>query len=368
MPRKKYLDIVNELEARIRHGDYALTRLPAERQLAKEFGVCHNTARKAVMALIEHGLLTRNPENHRGVLNRHTGRRKIPLQIALASFWFSSGDMGRWVQGLSRFAKTHGGMLRPVYYTHWNDPLLKDALRGFDVVFIYPLQEVPKAVGERLRHAAAAVALIGGDYTQAGFTSLRLAPVRSSLALLLEQLHQQGHRRVDAFCPDPHPAKTEQMVYGAEEARRLGMQWRSWVSEPRPPTEFDSKLGAMVLLRQWLELPAAERGTALLVTSMPPAIAIMRGLADAGLRPGRDVALCVVDGEGENRWQVPTVTATEPALTDATVTACVDWLLAHRGQHGQPRLFEPPDVGLFVGESTGGPVSLVKRETGGRTR
>ncbi|MFA5204519.1 MAG: GntR family transcriptional regulator [Lentisphaeria bacterium] len=363
MPRKKYLDIVKELEARIRHGDYALTRLPAERQLAKEFGVCHNTARKAVMALIEHGLLTRNPENHRGVLNRQAPRRKIPLQIALASFWFSSGDMGRWVEGLSRFAKAHGGILRPVYYTHWNDPLLKDALRGFDVVFLYPLQEVPKAVGERLRHASAAVTLIGGDYTQAGFTSLRLAPAQKSLALLLEHLHRQGHRRVDVFCPDPHPAKTEQLRLGKIEAQRFGLQWRCWVSEPQAPTEFDSKRGAIVLLQQWLALPAAERGTALLVTSMPPAIAIMRGLADAGLRPGRDVALCVMDGEGENRWQVPTVTATEPVLTGDTITACVDWLLAHRGQNSKPRLFEPAEVGLFLGESTALPPPRGRRQS-----
>ena len=349
---QKYLDIVKKLEARIRHGDYALTRLPAERQLAKEFGVCHNTARRAVMTLIDHGLLTRNPANHRGVLNRQTPRRKIPLQIALASFWFSSGDMGRWVDGLSGFAKAHGGILRPVYYTHWDDPLLKDALRGFDVVFLYPLQEVPKAVGERLRHASAAVTLIGGDYTQAGFTSLRQAPVRKSLALLLEHLRQQGHRYVEGFCPDPHPAKTEQMRYGQEEARRLGLQWRSWVSEPQDP-RYDSKLNARILIQHWLALPAAERGTALLVTSMPPAIAILRGLAEAGLRVGRDVAVCVVDGEGESRWLVPSVTATEPALTDDTITACVNWQLAHHGKNCKPRLFEPADVGLFLGESTG---------------
>jgi len=55
-PRYTYLQAADTLAARIQAGTYT-TRLPAERDLAEEYGVAYQTIRHAIAVLRERGLV-----------------------------------------------------------------------------------------------------------------------------------------------------------------------------------------------------------------------------------------------------------------------------------------------------------------------
>ena len=57
----KYLDVKQRIEASIRDGRF-VSKLPGERQMAREFGVSYMTLRKAVECLVRDGLVYRVPQ------------------------------------------------------------------------------------------------------------------------------------------------------------------------------------------------------------------------------------------------------------------------------------------------------------------
>ena len=73
----KHLEISDIIERRIRHGDYAIAGLPAERELADDVGASRVTVRKALTVLEQKGLLHRAANKtagtHRG--GRADGRK-----------------------------------------------------------------------------------------------------------------------------------------------------------------------------------------------------------------------------------------------------------------------------------------------------
>jgi DNA-binding transcriptional MocR family regulator len=69
------------LERRIRHGDYLLSGIPAERELAGEIGVSRVTIRRALEELRRKGLIERLP-NRRVALSRKARSSMGDLQLA----------------------------------------------------------------------------------------------------------------------------------------------------------------------------------------------------------------------------------------------------------------------------------------------
>ena len=58
-PKLIYLQVADHIEARIRSGELRRgARLPAERDLATEYGVSYDTIRRATAVLRERGLIT----------------------------------------------------------------------------------------------------------------------------------------------------------------------------------------------------------------------------------------------------------------------------------------------------------------------
>ena len=80
----KTLRIAKLLERRIHQGDYALTGIPAERDLAEDLGTSRVTLRKALRELSRKGLLERAP-NRRLVLTSKARTATSGLQIAFVS-------------------------------------------------------------------------------------------------------------------------------------------------------------------------------------------------------------------------------------------------------------------------------------------
>ena len=104
----KYDAICKLMEKRIQHGDYITKDFPAEERLAAEMGVSRMTARRAVLQLLNRGVLIRKP-NGRVSVNRERSQGTPRLQIALLMPAFISSVLERWRVG----AEQHALLLGP---------------------------------------------------------------------------------------------------------------------------------------------------------------------------------------------------------------------------------------------------------------
>jgi DNA-binding transcriptional regulator YhcF (GntR family) len=139
----KYETICELMERRIRLGDYAMKEIPPEERLASEVGVSRMTARRAVMRLVERGILVRKP-NGRVVVNRKSVEGDAPPQIALLMPAFVSATFERWVTSAEIAANKLHMRVRKVDYVHWDDPTIAETFESFDGVFLVPSSETSR--------------------------------------------------------------------------------------------------------------------------------------------------------------------------------------------------------------------------------
>ena len=85
---------------------------------------------------------------------------------------------------------------------------------------------------------------------------------------------------------------------------------------------------------------------------MPAAIGACRALRDNGLTPGKDVAICVADGELRAELHCPSITSLERPDMKPYLNICIDWLLNSEKEWLGNLLFEASNVRLHKGEST----------------
>lgn len=76
----KYLHIKKDLEARIAQGEFGFGRLPGERKLAEQYDVSYMTVRKAVIHLVNAGLLTKVPKKGVFVLDNRLKNKELSSQ------------------------------------------------------------------------------------------------------------------------------------------------------------------------------------------------------------------------------------------------------------------------------------------------
>lgn len=344
----KAQQIQRMLERRILYGDYLLQELPAERELAKEVGVSRMTARKAVQSLVQRGVLHRQP-NGRLTVTRNGQATELRLAFMVPSL--SSMNVERWRLALEKTAARFGGTIRTILYVHWEDPVLLDALDGFDGVFISPSSErIPDRVIDRLRAAGRSIVIVGQDMTSLGLPCVESFPP-VFVQRLLDKLAELGHRRIDCF----NTQTVDPAISGRIE------QWNLWRAVHRMSGEL---LGHPIQpYEQPLEAAYEQMGqlldenritsTALLCTTAPAAIGAMRAMRDRGIHVGRDISVCVVNDEGIARYLSPSLTALETPDLEPYLAVCMDWLRNPRQSWVGPLLLQPVSIPLFVGESTG---------------
>jgi hypothetical protein len=340
------------LERRIRNGDYLVARLPAERVLAAETGVSYMTARKAVTMLIERGLLARG-DNGRLELGEALGRKaQAPAQIAFFAPAWPTLDIQHWRRAVEAAAAARGASVKAYYYMHWEDPVLAEALERGDGAFIYPLTgEVPARVRQALLAEGVRVVWIDYDPLGEGLPSITLSPPEA-VAAVLDHLRQRGHRAIACLNTQPH----DRSSLGRIDA------WRDWcrvhgvagdlLDQPVQPGE-DPAPQALAVVARWLAAgrPAA---SALFVTTGMPAVAAMRAIHDAGLRPGPDLALATLNDEGDfGRYTIPGLTAIHRPDAVPLVARGVAWMTSGKAWSGALRIM-PDSFAVIERESTTG--------------
>lgn len=345
----KYESICELMEKRIRLGDYALKGIPPEERLASEVGVSRMTARRAVLRLVERGILIRKP-NGRVVVNRQSNDEDAQAQIALLMPAFVSTTFERWATSAEVAASKLKIRMRRIDYVHWDDPIIAESLEGFDGVFLVPSSEkVPQSVMQKFRSTTTPLVVLDSNWTNEGIRSIDLAPPRQ-IRTLLDHLWNLGHRRIACLNTQPHSkAVIARLKERAEWEAERGVSGRL-IDDPVVPRD-DTTVKAYEVMSKFLQARRPDF-TAIVAITVLPAVGAMRALHEAGIRVGRDVSLCAVNDVGLARFLCPSLTCTLMPDPEPFLAVGYEWMTGRVAWEDR-LLLQPADVSLFVGESTG---------------
>ncbi|MBN1557949.1 MAG: GntR family transcriptional regulator [Lentisphaerae bacterium] len=348
----KYASVMRILKRRIAAGDYAGAELPGEIRLADELGVGRITMRRAIKELLDEGLLTRAP-SRRLIVNTAADHPVVRKVIGLMAPAFATPITLRWRYALEQAAARRNDVLvRAVDVIHDDDPSITETLKGFDGVFVVLGSGVDTdAWRKRLYEARARVVSLETDMSADGIVSVCME-MPSALRRVLDHLKRLGHRRID--CLNVQPA-------GPVIASRIAT-WRLWCAEngiageliDAPVKPFEDPLPkAHGVIRHKLRTKTL-RATALLTTIEQGALGAMRALADAGLKPGRDVSVCSAVEDYRARYAIPSITCVRAIDPSPYYARCLDWMCSDSPWNG-PLLLKPRSRSIFKGDSTGPP-------------
>ncbi|MFV0338375.1 MAG: substrate-binding domain-containing protein [Chthoniobacterales bacterium] len=345
----RYQKVVNIVRKRILHGDYALKPIPSERRLAQELGVNAMTARHGLQILEKEGLLVRQ-SNGRMAIRKAEDGVKSHLNFAfltptLASHWIES-----WRLVLEKVTGHLQSNIRTVVYMHWDDPLLLDALNGFDGIFLVPSPEpMPTKIKEQFLGKKHPVVAADQDLTDLGIPSIQLFPPVFNHKLL-DHLDELGHKKIGCLNTQPENPVIEARINA----------WLVWleahgysgrlVNEPVAPYGNAMYAAHTAMSRQ---LASSKRDeTAWYCTTIDCAIGAMKAALDRGIKPGRDLALCAANGEGIASHCYPPITALEAADPTPFLSRCVRWMMNGGKEWTGPLLMQPTEIPLCIREST----------------
>ena len=344
-----YQKVADVVRKRIVHGDYALKPIPSERSLAQEIGVNAMTARHGLKILEKEGLLFRQPNGRMSVKKVRQGIKKH-LNFAFVTPTLASQGIESCRQAIQKVAASYRCNLRAVLFMHWEDPILLDALSGFDGVFLSTFPEPPPpAIAERLRNKEHPVVVIDDDFSHLGIPSIHLFPP-VFIQRLLDHLESLGHKRIGCLNTQPE---------NPEVRERINV-WRYWmeahhfsgrlVNDPVLPYG-NTMQHAYDIMSKLLQEPKREE-TAWFCITIGSAIGAMKALYDHGVRPGHDLALCAANGEGLASFLHPPITALEAADPTPFISYCVRWMMQGGQNWEGPLLMQPSEVPLMIREST----------------
>lgn len=353
----KHIRIASLLERRIQKGDYALTGIPAERDLADDIGVSRVTLRKALDDLEQKGLLER-ASNRRLVLSSNANASDGGMQIAFVSPSIApksfSPDLQLWLAAVESTARQRGDRVRVINYHHWDDPALTESIRTFDGVFLVTSSEpIPAWTAELLTEAQGVVAL-SEDLTHFDMPSIVLFPPQL-IASMMHRLKRLGHRRIDCINVQGHNTITQARID----------QWSDWlrgeevggrlVDQPCDVDENIFEYGVKVA-RKWIK-KIDDQTTAVLCVTLPAAMGLIRAASEVGISIGDQLSVCTVDCEGIGKFVNPPIASFERPDPVDFMDTCADWF-ADGGKMEAwqgPLLMEPEKLKIFDGGSIGPP-------------
>jgi DNA-binding LacI/PurR family transcriptional regulator len=356
----KYAQFTAILEKRIRRGDYAITGLPTEQELAAEIGVSRMTARRVLLQLMDRGVLERKPH---GRLSVTAESQSDNLRIAFLAPAYSSPDFEAWRNAVERAAKQFDAVLRMVEFVHWDDPVISQTLTEFAGVFLVPNSEpLPGFVRERLSQAKNVVVL-DGDMTDCGLPSVELIPP-IAVHKLADHLLENGHKRIACLNTQPRDAviahRIEQWLFWQKMHHVEGRLIDTPVEPYSNPTPRAYRtMDDLLKRKEFTE-------TALICITEPAAVGAIRALHEHGLTAGVDVAICSMDGSGMAQYMVPSRTCLQPPDPSIYLDVCMEWFKRAGEPWVGPLLIQPGKVSLLVGESSGWKKKPAGKKSSGR--
>jgi len=345
----KYTKYARVLETRIRQGDYAVRELPTEQELADEVGVSRMTARRALIELMNKGLLVRKPHG-KVVINQEHAQFVDQLRLAFLGPAFSSPDFENWRFAVERVTAKFNATVRNVDYVHWDDPVIPQTLAAFDGVFlVLSSEKIPPSLLERLSRSKNLVAL-GSDLSEQGIPSVRLLPP-ICVQQLADHLYDLGHRNIDCLNAQPHDDVIQSRMEHWSQWQRIHKVEGRLIDEPVAP--FASVAPKAYAAMKKLLDAGQFTATGLVCITDGAATGAIRALHDAGKTVGQDVSVCSVESGELGSMQVPSRTMLNPPDPGPYIEVCVDWFKRRNDAWIGPMLIQPSNIPLYVGESSG---------------
>jgi hypothetical protein len=330
---------------RIFYGDHALTGIPSERTMAKEFGISRETLRGALRLLEKEGVLVRQANGRLVVAPKWQLTDKRPI-IGFLKHSNSSHDHELWREGVRGALEGRSCILRTVTFEHYGDAAIAGALEGFDgVFFLPPAEDIPSWLASKMRQADAKVVVVDQDATASGLRSVVMFPPQAERKLL-EHLVQLGHRRIDCL----NTQARDRIIEGRIDTWRAFLKERNLMGQLHSLTELNLFNSSYQLIKSRLR-EGRSIGAALICTTGPAALGVMRAFYEEGVRVSRDVSVCAVNDEGLGPFLTPSLTCLQAEARAGYLQNAVEWMCGQ--EWTGPLLVQPNDVPMFVGESTG---------------
>lgn len=346
---RKYDQVSNLLRKRIVNGDYTLSGLPADRQLAEECGISYMTARRAVQELIDEGLIARGVNGRATPLMKRGDGSRVTQIAFLAPSWAAS-NFDTWRNTIEDKAAVIGATVRPVSFRHWDDPIIADAMNAFDGVFLLPSGEpIPSTTLDLIKRSRRAIAFLEEDHSAHGIPSIEMIPM-TFVHRLLDHLEANGHKRIACINVQPHNAITEGRIE----------QWRVWMAahgyEGRliddPVESYTDPLPKAYEALKAAIANGKLDASAIVGITDAAAIGSMRALYEAGIEPGRDVAVVTIGPAGIGRYIIPSLTALELGDPSPYVAICLKWMASGGGPWTGSLRLRPLEPSLIIRESS----------------
>jgi DNA-binding transcriptional regulator YhcF (GntR family) len=348
MKNTKSNRIAESLKQRIAAGDYALREFPSERVLAASLSVSYLTARKAVQVLVEQDVLSRDTQGRATINAKH---QQHQLKIAFLAPAFRSLDIDLHRQLVIQAGYASGITVRPIEYAHWDDPVIGDALQGFDgVLLYYSADAMPQRVFEQFRDSNCRIAVFDRDMTEHGMVSIRLHS-DEQYERLFESMLANGYSQFHCVnCQGLNEEILRRQTIWSNWKAKQNIQGRSY-DLPTPAWE-DSIPRGYELFCSILD-QGVEPDHVYVCTTYAAVQGGLRAAFERDLRPGRDFGLACYQSAVDPRYLCPTITCLEPSNMKDVCRRVFDWFNAPSKSDWQgPMLIHPQENTLFMGEST----------------
>lgn len=345
-----YMSVARVMRERILSGDYALKPIPSERILAAELGVNYMTVRRGLSLLESEGILSRQ-SNGRMCVSSEKEHRNIAILVPSGI----SQNIHTLRSSLERAASDLPCNVRAVLFHHWEDQTLRDAVEGFDGTFLYSLSEaIPPAVLHFLQRPQNKVVALEHNLSLHGIPTIRpFPPVFVEKAL--NHLKALGHTRIGCL-------NTQRS--GTEVSDRIN-QWRHWMKANGLQGKLidlpsSTNTGTLETAYQQMKDMLKNREQPMLETAWicitgPIAMAAMRAILDHGLQPGKDIAVCAINGERFATFLNPRLSALEQPDMTPLFKRSLEWMLGGSEIWQGPLMMQPAQVPFVARESTLGP-------------
>lgn len=349
---RKSDSVARLLEVRIRDGEYGVTALPAERELATELGVSRVTIRRVLGDLEDRGVLERLP--NRRLVPSATSEAEVgqlPIAILMPSMVGEtvSSDQMQWFNALATVAAESSSRVNLQQYFHWGDRIVTEVLRDYEHVFLIPSAESMSSEVRDLIFNKPGLVSLSVDMTEFGVPSI-LSFRREGVDLVLDHLGNRGFRRMDCLNVQGHDSVIDSRI----------QRWRAWVDThgidgrlfeiPWEPGENVMEVAVAGAGRALSEIRID--GNALFCTTLPGAIGGIRALSRRGAKVGRKLVVGTVDGEGLGQYMLPGITSLERPDVKPLIRRAVAWMQRGSKRSTKPGLLCPDSTALFVGESS----------------
>ncbi|OHB54195.1 MAG: hypothetical protein A2Y12_17115 [Planctomycetes bacterium GWF2_42_9] len=224
-------------------------KLPSERELAEKLGVCHLTVRKGLKALVNEGIIVKQPRV--GNYIKEVAPFHALTQITIVvPHWLAEGllhqpNVSLILSGVNSVFKSHDSLVNTITFRQgffWEDAGQLIVDRHSDGVILHVDSSVSRQDIQRLMNAGVKVVLLTHEPHLAGMGLVQVDIDRGMvMAEILDKLVGLGHRRIIVldYTETPYIAENIQIIDAIAKSAGIGSVNEVLVYIPTHDGKFD---------------------------------------------------------------------------------------------------------------------------------